>query len=335
MDLFPIFVYIFLIYFLSFFVYSIHSWKPETKGGKKGSSLRKLISTVQASVVSLFLIPWPDFDASQFICELGQWDKEVISPRQRGLLQSLCCWSQRRKAEFLFVKGGHCGPACCKAHRKETRLKNYNCKLCSSAYILHILFQGHSHAFSNMCSSLQDEWHPLQKHELVDEYLTATGLLQIALSLQVRTVVLMQTVHRTKNPNSKLFSFPTLFLNPSVSRNIYSLDFPWVEILYFPFLSTDCGLSHSPPTGCTQASSRRCLLWVPGSHFSPGVWSRAVYAQPHTTSTCWSCTVQEEKHMAPHIPMCTRILLMNNNKCMFKSGQDTQKCHSLWTCNYV
>lgn len=80
--------------------------------------------------------------------------------------------------------------------------------------------------YSQICANLfKMSGIPCREHQLVDKFLTATSLLQVALSLQVRTVVLVQTVYKTVNPNSKLFSFPTLFPNPPVSRNIYSLHF--------------------------------------------------------------------------------------------------------------
>lgn len=90
-------------FFLCLFNTLMESWNKA--GEKKGSSVRKLTSAVQASVVSLFLIPWPDFDASQFSCELRQWDKEVISPRQRGLLQMPLLPSSDKKSRIPLYQG--------------------------------------------------------------------------------------------------------------------------------------------------------------------------------------------------------------------------------------
>lgn len=186
---------------------------------------------------------------------------------------------------------------------------------------------------SQICANLfKMSGIPCREHQLVDKFLTATSLLQVALSLQVRTVVLVQTVYKTVNPNSKLFSFPTLFPNPPVSRNTYSLHFSWVKILYFLFLSTDCGLSHSP-CSCMDSSYQQKMLFV-SAWVALVPWSLKLNSLcTITISTCWSCTVQKEKCRAPHISICTWILLMN--KCMFKSGQDAQKCHPLQTCNYI
>lgn len=67
-----------------------------TKGEKK-MNLKKLTSAAQASIVSLFPIPWPDFDASQLSCELKQQKKEAISSMQRGLLQTPVLLSSEEK----------------------------------------------------------------------------------------------------------------------------------------------------------------------------------------------------------------------------------------------
>lgn len=115
---------------------------------------------------------------------------------------------------------------------------------------------------SQICANqLEMNGIPCREHKLVDKFLTAIGLLQVAVSLQARTVVLVQTVYKTVNPNSKLFSFPTLFPNLPVSRNTYSLDFSCVKILYFPSLSTDCGLSHSP-CYCMASSYQQKMPFV-------------------------------------------------------------------------
>lgn len=92
---------------LPFFLWSIQYSHGNLKqrGEKKGSSLRKFNSAVQASVVSLFLIPWPDFDASQFSCELRQQEKEVISLSQRMLLQMPLLLSLEMKIRIPVYQG--------------------------------------------------------------------------------------------------------------------------------------------------------------------------------------------------------------------------------------
>lgn len=127
----------YFFYFFPLFLCSIQYMHGNLKQsrGQGGSSLKKLTSAAQAYVVSLFLIPWPDFNASQLSRELRQQEKEVISSRQRGLLQMPVLLSSEKNREFLFIKSNHRGPACCKALSKERRLKNYNCKPCLPADI--------------------------------------------------------------------------------------------------------------------------------------------------------------------------------------------------------
>lgn len=134
----------------------------------------------------------------------------------------------------------------------------------------------------------------------------------------------MQTVYRTVNPNFKLFSFPTLFPNPSVSRNTYFLDFAWVKILYFPFSSTGCGWSHSPGY-CLHSGYQQKMpfvsAWVALVPWGLQLMHNHKQHRPAAAAPC----------MAPHISICTWILLMNKNV----SGQDAQKRHPLQTCNYI
>ena len=75
---------------------------------------------------------------------------------------------------------------------------------------------------------------PRREQELLAKFLTAIGLLHLTLTLQIQIMLLAQTVYRTVNPN--LFFFPTLFPNPPVSRNTYSLDFSWIKNSLFPLL---------------------------------------------------------------------------------------------------
>lgn len=91
----------------------------------------------------------------------GNKTRKLFHPGRKGSFRCLCCWTQRRK-EFLFIKSNHSGSACCKAHRKDTSLKNYNCEpslpvdICISIISLSVwgmgvvcvcvLFWGDSHA---------------------------------------------------------------------------------------------------------------------------------------------------------------------------------------------
>lgn len=90
-------------YFFPLFLCCIQ-YTPGNLKYREKRSLKKFTSAAQASVVSLFLIPWPDFDASQLRHELGQQKKEVISSRQTGFLQMPVLLSSEKKRRIPVYK---------------------------------------------------------------------------------------------------------------------------------------------------------------------------------------------------------------------------------------
>lgn len=137
----------------------------------------------------------------------GNKRRKLFHPGREGSFRCLCCWAQRRKGEFLFIKSNHRGPACCKAYRKETRLKNYNCKyylLSRYIHIMYIILRWF--LCEKTCANLfKLNGIHCREQELLAKFLTAVGLLQLALTLQVHTVLLVQAVCRSANPNPSIF----------------------------------------------------------------------------------------------------------------------------------
>ena len=134
MHLVPIFVLCtyFLISFLSFSAL-FYAWKPETKEKNPKKQLKE-IEFCCLGFCSLLIsdsLTWLMHLSS--VVNSGNKRRKLFHPGREGSFRCLCCWAQRRKGEFLFIKSNHRGPACCKAHRKDTRLKNYNCKPCLPA----------------------------------------------------------------------------------------------------------------------------------------------------------------------------------------------------------
>lgn len=180
----------------------------------------------------------------------GNKRRKLFHPGREGSFRCLCCWAQRRNREFLFIKSNHRGPACCKALGKERRLKNYNCKPCLPAdiyiYIYVCIILRWFSCRKTCASPSKSNGIPHREQELLAKFLTAIGLLQLTLNLQIQIVLLVQIFTEQEIPIPTFFSSPfssVIILFPEIHILFISLE---PRILYFLFLSTNCGLRHSP-----------------------------------------------------------------------------------------
>lgn len=84
-------------------MYCIQYTKRKLEQRREKSNLEELTSATNDSVVSSFLIPWPDFDVSLLCCEPKWQKKEAITSKQTGLLEETVLLTERPIMETWFT----------------------------------------------------------------------------------------------------------------------------------------------------------------------------------------------------------------------------------------